>query len=82
MFICNCHGITENEVRSLGEEGFIEPEELVACLGLDAPGSCGRCLRDIDEFTALARCPRAQTLFPLVAIAREAVREEVAAHGA
>lgn len=54
MYVCLCRGITEARVRQLGREGVTCPDALACTLGIDDPGCCGRCLKKIDRFVALA----------------------------
>jgi bacterioferritin-associated ferredoxin len=54
MFLCSCKAITEGQVRALGREGIVSAEALIDALGLDDPGCCGRCVREIGTFTAVA----------------------------
>lgn len=54
MYVCLCQGISEAEVRRAGHAGVTAPEDLATLFGLDAPSCCGRCLRRIARFAALA----------------------------
>ena len=54
MYVCLCRGITEGRVRQLGREGVTCPEALACTLGIDEPGCCGRCLKNIDSLVAIA----------------------------
>jgi bacterioferritin-associated ferredoxin len=67
VFVCSCHGITEDDVRQLGARGVAHADEIIACFNLDSAGSCGRCLRDIDEFEALARSGNSLPRLPVTA---------------
>lgn len=55
MFVCICKGIREEDVRQLGERGVVEAADLRDALELDSAACCGRCMRNLDEFVALAR---------------------------
>jgi bacterioferritin-associated ferredoxin len=48
MFVCICKGIRESEVRQLVAGRCVEPELVLEVLGLDDPGVCGRCPREIS----------------------------------
>jgi bacterioferritin-associated ferredoxin len=54
MFICLCKGITDEDVRRLGESGITEPTELIAILGLDDRTCCGKCARNAGHLAELA----------------------------
>lgn len=54
MYVCICNGVREETVRELGRCGVHEPAKLASALGLDSPGCCGRCIRNIDRFVELA----------------------------
>ena len=69
MYACICRGVTELEVRGLGQAGIITPEALIASLGLD-DNCCGRCLREIDSLVLMASsgevAEQLQTMAPAV----------------
>ena len=54
MYVCLCKGITESDVRALGRAGVVSSEALAATLGINEPGCCGSCARNIQELVALA----------------------------
>ncbi len=54
MFVCLCKGITESQVRECGRLGICSADALASALGIEDEGVCGRCLRNIDEFVAMA----------------------------
>ena len=54
MYICLCKGITESQVRQLGQAGICSPDALARTLGLEEDGVCGRCLRNMEALMALA----------------------------
>lgn len=54
MYACICRGITEADVQRVGRAGITAPEQLVAVLGLDDEGCCGRCALDVQDFVELA----------------------------
>lgn len=54
MYVCLCRGITESRVKQLGRDGVACPRALAKALGIDDPGCCGRCMKKIDRFVALA----------------------------
>ncbi len=56
MYVCLCRGITEGRVKQMGREGVVCPKVLACTLGIDEPGCCGRCLKNIEELVALATC--------------------------
>ncbi|RMH05106.1 MAG: (2Fe-2S)-binding protein [Nitrospirae bacterium] len=55
MYVCICKGVTESDVRKLGQHGIVCPQAIASSLGLtDRKNCCGRCLKKLDEFVALA----------------------------
>jgi bacterioferritin-associated ferredoxin len=54
MYICLCKGISEAQVRELGQAGICSPDALAKTLGLKEEGVCGRCIRNIEALVALA----------------------------
>lgn len=55
MYICVCKGITESQVRELGQTGLTCLRALSTSLELDDEDNCcGRCLDNIQEFVAIA----------------------------
>ena len=54
MYICICKGIKESDVRELGQ-AITCPKKLANSLGLDdKKNCCGRCIKNISKFVALA----------------------------
>jgi len=55
MYICICKGIKESDVQELGKKGITCPEKLASSLELDdKKNCCGRCIKNISKFVALA----------------------------
>lgn len=54
MYACVCQGITEADVRRLGAAGIAAPEDLITVLSLKDDDCCGRCVKAIESFVALA----------------------------
>jgi len=55
LFICICKGIKESDVRELGQAAITCPKQLANSLGLnDKKNCCGRCIKNISKFVALA----------------------------
>jgi bacterioferritin-associated ferredoxin len=55
MYICICKGIRESDVQALGRAGITCPKKLASTLELnDKKNCCGRCIKDICKFSALA----------------------------
>jgi bacterioferritin-associated ferredoxin len=55
MYICICKGIRESDVQELGKAGITCPKKLASTLELnDKKSCCGRCIKNIDKFVALA----------------------------
>ncbi len=56
MYICICKGIRESDVQELGKAGITCPKKLASTLELnDKKNCCGRCIKDICKFAALAK---------------------------
>lgn len=45
MYVCNCYGVTQNEIRELVDAGADTPEEIAADCG--AGTGCGSCVGKI-----------------------------------
>jgi bacterioferritin-associated ferredoxin len=54
MYVCLCRGITEGRVKQMGRDGVLCPKVLACALGIDEPGCCGRCLKNIEELVTIA----------------------------
>jgi bacterioferritin-associated ferredoxin len=55
MYICICKGIRESDVQELGRAGVTCPKKLASALELnDKKNCCGRCIKNISKFVALA----------------------------
>lgn len=55
MYICICKGIKESDVLELGKAGITCPKKLASSLELDdKKNCCGRCIKNISKFVALA----------------------------
>ncbi len=55
MFLCVCKGITESDVRTLGQCGVTCPNMLASSLGIDdEENCCGRCINKVSEFVNIA----------------------------
>ena len=54
MYVCLCHGIKEAEVREAGTRGIVTEEELADMFDWYNPETCGRCLKNMPEISALA----------------------------
>jgi len=59
LYLCLCKGVTEAQVLRLARAGNTSAEALARALGLRDKRLCGRCIRDIAEFVALAASDRA-----------------------
>ena len=55
MYICICKDIRESDVQELGKAGITCPKKLASALELnDKKNCCGRCIKNISKFVALA----------------------------
>jgi len=67
MYICVCKGIKESDVRKLGQAGVTCPKKLAEALELnDKKHCCGRCIKKISIFVALAKEEAPRRQFPMV----------------
>ena len=53
MYVCNCNGIREREVRAAIEAGATRPAEIFK--RCDAQAQCARCVCDMREMLAEQR---------------------------
>jgi bacterioferritin-associated ferredoxin len=60
MYVCLCKGISDDDVRKLGEWGVTQPADLIAVLELDDAACCGRCVSEVDRFVEMACEARAR----------------------
>ena len=49
MYLCLCKGVSERDVDRCVEAGHCTADALITALGLDDPGACGRCRREIGQ---------------------------------
>lgn len=54
MYVCLCKGLTETDVRRAAQSCKLDPDSLIARLGLDHEDCCGRCLRNINQLITIA----------------------------
>ena len=66
MYVCSCRAITEADVRRLARLG-LRPTAIAEAFGLDEPGCCGRCLRDLERLAVISEDA---ILEPAVALSR------------
>lgn len=67
MYICICKGIKESDVRELGQALITCPKVIADTLGLnDKKNCCGRCIKNISKFVALAEEESTYPKFPLM----------------
>ena len=56
MYLCLCKGVTERDVERFVSAGHCTAEALVAALGLEEGGTCGRCPAEIGQCGLAAWC--------------------------
>jgi bacterioferritin-associated ferredoxin len=54
MYMCLCKGLTDHDVRQAAASGADTAEELIKTFGLHDSVCCGRCVRNIHEYVAIA----------------------------
>jgi bacterioferritin-associated ferredoxin len=64
VYICLCKGISESQVRELGQAGVCSANALASALGLEEDEVCGRCMQNIDDFVAIAANTLAGIVYP------------------
>jgi bacterioferritin-associated ferredoxin len=64
VYICLCKGISESQVRELGQAGICSADALASVLGLEEEDVCGRCMQNIDALVAIAANNRAGLICP------------------
>lgn len=55
MYVCLCNGITDRQVRQLGQAGIISPGSLIEALNLDDEDCCGFCMHHVGRMVAIAK---------------------------
>ena len=55
MYVCSCKALTKADVRQVGREGVITPDDLIDVLHLNDDDCCGQCADRIQDFVDLAR---------------------------
>ena len=60
MYVCNCNGVTKQEVAEAIAAGAAAPEDVLAHHGCEP--CCGRCLPEIAESIGKVCCMRAEAL--------------------
>ena len=48
MYLCNCNGLTNNEVRKICSRGVSNAEDVFKCFGVEK--CCGKCIPEIQEY--------------------------------
>lgn len=52
MFVCNCKGVTDRDIREAAYDGASDLRSLRACTG--ATGQCGKCASHASEILKAA----------------------------
>lgn len=60
MFVCNCFGVTEDEVRRHVGEGACTPRQIASAS--KAGTDCGSCVRRIQALLGRGGCPRRELI--------------------
>ncbi|MEW2525826.1 (2Fe-2S)-binding protein [Streptomyces sp. NPDC047071] len=79
MYVCNCFGITEAQVRQHAADGACTPRQIASAS--KAGTDCGSCVRRIQALLGRGACPRRDLLDqgePAVALAPEVELPEAA----
>lgn len=73
MYVCNCFGVTEEQVKKHAEAGACTPRQIASAS--KAGTDCGSCVRRIQSLLGRGACPRRELVDqgePAVALAPEA----------
>ncbi|GGR94154.1 (2Fe-2S)-binding protein [Streptomyces aurantiacus] len=73
MYVCNCFGITEAQVKKHAEAGACTPRQIASAS--KAGTDCGSCVRRIQALLGRGACPRRELVDqgePAVALVPEA----------
>ncbi|MFF2653363.1 bacterioferritin-associated ferredoxin [Streptomyces sp. NPDC058045] len=60
MYVCNCFGVTEDQVKRHAEDGACTPREIASAC--KAGTDCGSCVRRIQALLGRGACPRRELL--------------------
>ncbi|NEB82204.1 (2Fe-2S)-binding protein [Streptomyces sp. SID14478] len=56
MYICNCFGVTEAQVKKHADDGACTPRQIASAC--KAGTDCGSCVRRIQALLGRGSCPR------------------------
>ncbi|MFD8569236.1 bacterioferritin-associated ferredoxin [Streptomyces sp. NPDC059639] len=56
MYICNCFGVTDAQIRKHAEDGACTPRQIASAC--KAGTDCGSCVRKIQALLGRGACPR------------------------
>ncbi|MFJ9177965.1 bacterioferritin-associated ferredoxin [Streptomyces sp. NPDC102360] len=56
VFVCNCFGVTEAQVKKHAEDGACTPRQIASAC--KAGTDCGSCVRRIQALLGRSACPR------------------------
>ncbi|WP_428955199.1 (2Fe-2S)-binding protein [Streptomyces sp. cg35] len=56
MYVCNCFGVTEDQVKKHAEGGACTPRQIASAC--KAGTDCGSCVRRIQALLGRGACPR------------------------
>ncbi|CAM5413473.1 Bacterioferritin-associated ferredoxin OS=Streptomyces alboniger OX=132473 GN=CP975_09280 PE=4 SV=1 [Streptomyces alboniger] len=56
MYVCNCFGVTEAQVKQHAADGACTPRQIASAL--KAGTDCGSCVRSIQALLGRGGCPR------------------------
>ncbi|MEU4995248.1 (2Fe-2S)-binding protein [Streptomyces sp. NPDC021622] len=79
MFVCNCFGITEEQVKKHADDGACTPRQIASAC--KAGTDCGSCVRRIQALLGRGACPTRELVKegnPAVALASDADLPEAA----
>lgn len=56
MYVCNCFGVTEDQVKKHADDGACTPRQIASAC--KAGTDCGSCVRRIQALLGRGACPR------------------------
>ena len=80
MYVCNCFGVTEAQVKKHADDGAGTPRQIASAC--KAGTDCGSCVRRIQALLGRSACPRRELVDQgqqvLAEVAEPAVLDEAA----
>nr|WP_312870086.1 (2Fe-2S)-binding protein [Streptomyces himalayensis] len=75
MYVCNCFGVTEAQVKKHAEDGACTPRQIASAC--KAGTDCGSCVRRIQALLGRGACPRRELVDQGMGVAALATEPEL-----